>query len=301
MFSLAVKIGNLTLPNPVTVASGTFGNGEEMSELIDIKKLGGIFLKGTTLEPRAGNPPQRIIETPSGILNSIGLQNGGLDDTLKNKAPFVKKIGVPCIINISGSSDDEFAEMARKIDSCDDVDAIEMNVSCPNVKHGGIAFGTDPVILSEAVRKTRAATTKPLIVKLSPNVTDITVMALAAEEAGADAVSLINTLIGMVFDVKKRAPVLANKIGGLSGPAIRPVAVRMVWQVAQKIKIPIIGIGGIECLDDALQFFIAGASAVQIGTANFYNPEFCENLADEIKNYLIENNLKSVKDLKFEN
>ena len=298
MPDLSVKIADLTLPNPVTVASGTFGNGEEMSELIDIKKLGGIFLKGTTLHPRAGNSPQRIIETPSGIINSIGLQNAGLEDTLKNKAPFVKQNGIPCIINISGSSDDEFAEMAKRIEYCDDVDAIEMNVSCPNVKHGGIAFGTNPKILSEAVKKVRAATTKPLIVKLSPNVTDITVMARVAEENGADALSLINTLVGMVIDTKKREPVLANKIGGLSGPAIRPVAVKMVWQVAKIVKIPIIGIGGIEKLDDALQFFIAGASVIQIGTANFYNPELCVNLVEEIKNYLEENNLNSVLDLR---
>ncbi len=298
MPDLSVKIADLTLPNPVTVASGTFGNGEEMSELVDIKKLGGIFLKGTTLHPRAGNSPQRIIETPSGIINSIGLQNAGLEDTLKNKAPFVKQNGVPCIINISGNSDDEFAEMAKRIESCDDVDAIEMNVSCPNVKHGGIAFGTDPKILSEAVKKVRAATTKPLIVKLSPNVTDITVMARAAEENGADALSLINTLIGMVIDTQKRVPVLANKIGGLSGPAIRPVAVKMVWQVAKIVKIPIIGIGGIEKLNDALQFFIAGTSAIQIGTANFYDPELCVNLVEEIKNYLEENNFNSVLELK---
>jgi len=300
MIDLTVKIANLTLSNPVTVASGTFGNGEEMSELIDIKKLGGIFLKGTTLHPRAGNSPERIIETPSGIINSIGLQNGGLEDTLKNKAPFVKQNGIPCIINISGNSDDEFAEMANQIDSCDDVDAEEMNVSCPNVKHGGIAFGTDPVILSAAVKRTRAATTKPLIVKLSPNVTDITVMARAAEENGADAISMINTLIGMVIDTKKRFPILANKIGGLSGPAIRPVAVKMVWQVAKVVKIPIIGIGGIEKLDDALQFFIAGASAIQIGTANFYDPELCVNLVDEIKKYLEENNFNSVSELRLD-
>jgi len=188
--------------------------------------------------------------------------------------------------------------MAKRIESCDDVDAIEMNVSCPNVKHGGIAFGTDPKILSEAVRKVRAVTTKPLIVKLSPNVTDITIMARAAEENGADALSLINTLIGMVIDTKKREPVLANKIGGLSGPAIRPVAVKMVWQVAKIVKIPVIGIGGIEKLDDALQFFIAGASVIQIGTANFYDPELCVNLVDELKDYLEENNLNSVLDLR---
>ena len=296
--NLEVKIGKLVLPNPVTVASGTFGNGEEMSELIDLKKLGGIFLKGTTLHPREGNSPQRIIETPSGILNSIGLQNAGLEETLLVKAPFVKKIGIPAIINISGNSAEEFTEMAERIDECGDIDAIEMNVSCPNVKKGGIAFGTDPEILSTAVRKVRAVTTKPLIVKLSPNVTDITVMAKVAEECGADAVSLINTLVGMVIDTKKRTPVLANKIGGLSGPAIRPVAVKLVWQTAKAVKIPVIGIGGIEKLDDALQFFIAGANAIQIGTANFYDPTVSVNILSELRDYLKSNNLNTVTELR---
>jgi len=298
--NLKTKIGNLNLPNPVTVSSGTFGNGEEMAELIDLRKLGGIFLKGTTLHPREGNSPQRVVETPSGLLNSIGLQNPGLEEVLKTKAPFVKKIGIPSIINISGTCSEEYAEMAAIIESCDDVDAIEMNVSCPNVKQGGIAFGTEAKILGEAVNQTREATRKPLIVKLSPNVTDITEMARAAEANGADGLSVINTLVGMVIDTKTRKPVLANKIGGLSGPAIRPVAVKLVWQVANSVKIPIFGIGGIEKLDDALQFFIAGASAIQIGTANFYNPEVSVNLVDELENYLKENGLNTVTELRGE-
>ena len=298
IMNLKIKIGELSLPNSVTVASGTFGNGEEMAELIDVKKLGGIFLKGTTLHPREGNFPQRIVETPSGLLNSIGLQNPGLEEVLKIKAPFVKQLGIPSIINISGSCSEEYAEMAKIIENCDDVDAIEMNVSCPNVKQGGIAFGTDAKILGDAVKQTRNATRKPLIVKLSPNVTDITEMARVAETNGADALSVINTLVGMVIDTKTRKPVLANKIGGLSGPAIRPVAIKMVWQVAKTVKIPIFGIGGIEKLDDALQFFIAGASAIQIGTANFYNPEVSVKLVDEIENYLKENGLNSVLELR---
>lgn len=293
-----VRIGTLTLPNPILVASGTFGNGEEMSSYVDLRKLGGIVMKGTTLHPRTGNPYSRVVETPAGLLNSIGLQNAGLDETLSTKAPFIKQFGIPAIINISGESAEEYAEMARRIDDCPSIDAIEMNVSCPNVQHGGIAFGTDERILADAVSKTRAATRKPLIVKLSPNVTDITAMAHAVESAGADAVSLINTLVGMVIDTKKRAPVLANKIGGLSGPAVRPVAVRMTWQVASSVSIPVIGMGGIEKLDDALQFFIAGAAAIQIGTANFYTPTVSTNLVDELQYYLSQHNLSSPAELR---
>lgn len=290
---LTVQIGSLVLPNPVLVASGTFSNGEEMTELVDLSRLGGIVMKGTTLHPRTGNPYSRVVETPSGLLNSIGLQNVGLEETLAVKAPFIKQYGIPAIINISGETTEEYAEMARRIDDCPAVDAIEMNVSCPNVRQGGIAFGTDDRILADAVNKTRAATRKPLIVKLSPNVTDITAMARAVEDAGADAVSLINTLVGMVIDTRTRMPVLANKIGGLSGPAVRPVAVRMTWQVAGAVSIPVIGMGGIEKLDDALQFFIAGAAAIQVGTANFYNPTVSVDLVDALTNYLEEYHIPS--------
>jgi len=295
---IKVQIGSLTLPNPVLVASGTYGNGEEMSRYADLRKLGGIVMKGTTLHPRQGNPYSRVVETPSGLLNSIGLQNVGLEETLLEKAPFIKQFGIPAIINISGESAQEYAEMARRIDDCPAIDAIEMNVSCPNVKHGGIAFGTDIGMLTDAVRKTRAATSKPLIVKLSPNVTDITLMARAVEDAGADGISLINTLVGMVIDTHKRKPVLANNIGGLSGPAIRPVAVRMTWQVVRAVNIPVIGMGGIECLDDALQFFIAGAAAIQVGTANFYNPTAATDLVDHLTEYLTEHGLSSPGELK---
>jgi len=298
MPDLSVKIGALTLPNPVLVASGTFGNGEEMSALIDLRQLGGIVLKGTTLRPRQGNAPARVVETPSGVLNAIGLQNPGIEETLRDKAPFVKHFGIPCIINVSGESVDDYGELAARSDACAAVDAIELNVSCPNVKCGGIAFGTNEELLRDAVRAARAATRKPLIVKLSPNVTDIARMARIAEEAGADAVSLINTLLGMVIDVNKRRPVLANNVGGLSGPAVRPVAVCMTWKVARAVAIPVIGMGGIETLDDALQFFIAGACAVQVGTANFYNPRAAVDLAAALRAFMSTHNLASLAELR---
>jgi len=298
MPDLSVKIGSLTLPNPVLVASGTFGNGEEMSELINLRQLGGIVLKGTTLRPRQGNAPARVVETPSGLLNAIGLQNPGIEETLRDKAPFVKQFGIPCIINVSGESVDEYGELAARSDACPAVDAIELNVSCPNVKCGGIAFGTNEELLRDAVRAARAATRKPLIVKLSPNVTDIARMARIVEEAGADAVSLINTLLGMVIDVKKRRPVLANNVGGLSGPAVRPVAVCMTWKVARAVSIPVIGMGGIETLDDALQFLIAGACAVQVGTANFYNPRAAVDLAAALRAFMSTHNLASLSELR---
>jgi dihydroorotate dehydrogenase (NAD+) catalytic subunit len=297
MSSLFCQIGSLTLPNPVLAASGTFSNGEELAELVDLRRLGGICLKGTTLEPRTGNAPARVVETPSGLLNSIGLQNVGLEETLRTKARFVKQLGIPAIINISAESVDEYAAMAERIEASDAVDAIEMNVSCPNVARGGIAFGTDEVLLAEAVARTRAATRTPLIVKLSPNVTDIARMAHIVEQEGADAVSLINTLVGMVIDTKRRRPVLANKIGGLSGPAVRPVAVYMTWKVCKAVAIPVIGMGGIERLDDALQFFIAGAAAVQVGTAHFCNPCAAVEIADSLAAYLEAQGLRSVRDL----
>jgi dihydroorotate dehydrogenase (NAD+) catalytic subunit len=265
-----------------------------------LRSLGGICLKGTTLEPRRGNAPARVVETPAGLLNSIGLQNVGLEETLRSKAPFVKQLGLPAIINISAESAGDFAAMATRVDECAAVDAIEMNVSCPNVARGGIAFGTDPEMLAEAVARTRAATTKPLIVKLSPNVTDIAAMAVIVEREGADAVSLINTLVGMVIDTRRRRPVLANLIGGLSGPAVRPVAVCMTWKAARAVSIPVIAMGGIEKLDDALQFFIAGASAVQIGTASFYNPNTAVDLVHDLACYLDEQGLESVRDLRGE-
>ena len=296
---LSVKIGNVTFKNPVWVASGTFGNGEDLEGLADLNKLGAVVMKGTTLYPREGNPFSRIVETPSGILNCIGLQNPGLDVVLKEKARYLSEKGVAAILNISGHSAEEYGEMAAHAEECPYVTAVEMNVSCPNVKEGGITFGTDVKVLGPAVGFARQGLkTKPLIVKLSPNVTDITVMAKCAEDNGADAVSLINTLTGLVIDTKRRRPVLGNITGGLSGPAVRPVAVRMVWQTAKAVKIPVVGLGGIEKLDDALQFFIAGASAVQIGTATFYEPRTAETIADGLERYMAENGFKSIADLK---
>lgn len=296
---LSVKIGNVTFKNPVWVASGTFGNGEDLEGLADLNKLGAVVMKGTTLYPREGNPFSRIVETPSGILNCIGLQNPGLDVVLKEKARYLSEKGVAAILNISGHSAEEYGEMAAHAEECPYVTAVEMNVSCPNVKEGGITFGTDVKVLGPAVGFARQGLkTKPLIVKLSPNVTDITVMAKCAEDNGADAVSLINTLTGLVIDTKRRRPVLGNITGGLSGPAVRPVAVRMVWQTAKAVKIPVVGLGGIEKLDDALQFFIAGASAVQIGTATFYEPRTAETIAEGLERYMAENGFKSIADLK---
>jgi len=295
---LRVSIGSLVLPNPVLVASGTFGNGEEMAELIDLRVLGGIVLKGTTLRPRRGNAPMRVVETPAGLLNAIGLQNVGIEETLRSKAPFVKRFGIPAIINIAGETADEYAEMAARADACAAVDAIELNVSCPNVQRGGIAFGTDAQVLGATVRCARAATRKPLIVKLSPNVTDIVAMARAAADAGADALSLINTVVGMVIDVPRRRPVLANGIGGLSGPAVRPIAVAMTWKVARAVSLPVIGMGGIACLEDALQFFIAGAAAVQVGTATFVNPHCAVEIAAGLRRYLAAHGLASPRALR---
>ncbi|MBO7435160.1 dihydroorotate dehydrogenase [bacterium] len=299
MPDLKVKIGSAVFKNPVWVASGTFGNGEELENLTDITKLGAVIMKGTTLHPREGNPFGRIVETPSGILNCIGLQNPGLEEVLKTKARYLYEKGVAAVINISGHSSEEYGLMAEKAEECPYVSAVEMNVSCPNVKEGGITFGTDPRVLGPAVKLAREGLrTKPLIVKLTPNVTDITVMAKCAEDNGADAVSLINTLTGLVIDTKRRRPVLGNITGGLSGPAVRPVAVRMVWQTAKAVKIPVIGLGGIECLDDALQFFIAGASAVEIGTASFYEPRTAEKIALELSAYLEKNGFSSVGELR---
>lgn len=299
MPDLQVKIGSAIFKNPVWVASGTFGNGEELESLTDITKLGAVIMKGATLDPREGNPFSRIVETPSGILNCIGLQNPGLEEVLKSKARYLYEKGVAAIANISGRSAEEYGLMAGKVEECPFVAAVEMNVSCPNVKVGGITFGTDPKVLGPAVQEARRSLkTKPLIVKLSPNVTDIALMAKCAEDNGADAVSLINTLTGLVIDTKRRRPVLGNITGGLSGPAVRPVAVRMVWQAAKAVKIPVVGLGGIECLDDALQFFIAGASAVEIGTASFYEPRTAEKIASELPLYLEKNGFSSVKELR---
>jgi dihydroorotate dehydrogenase (NAD+) catalytic subunit len=294
--SLAVDLAGLSLKTPVMTASGTFGFGEEFADFVDLNKIGAIVVKGTTLKPRSGNPGVRIAETPSGMLNCIGLENPGVDAFLADILPRISKYDAPIIVNISGSSVEEYGVLARMLD-VPGVAAIELNVSCPNVKEGGIVFGTDPKSAAAVVREAKKNTKKPVIIKLSPNVTDITIMAKAVEEAGADMISLINTLIGMAIDVKSWKPVLGNISGGLSGPAVKPVALRLVWQVAQVVKIPIIGMGGIMTAEDAIEFLLAGASAVAVGTANFVNPSAAKDVADGIEAYLKERNLTDVKEL----
>jgi dihydroorotate dehydrogenase (NAD+) catalytic subunit len=294
---LKVNIGGLELQNPVMTASGTFGYAREFKDLIDLNRLGAIIVKGLSLKPTKGNPPPRIVETPCGMLNAIGLENVGLEAFIKDKLPFLQHLAPPIIVNIYGKLEEEYVELAARFDEIPSIAGIEVNISCPNVKTGGLAFGVDPHAAFSVVKKVRDVTAKVLIVKLTPNVTDITDIARAAEAAGADCLSLINTITGMAIDIETRRPKLANITGGLSGPAIRPVAVRMVWQVARVAKIPIIGIGGILTAEDALEFFIAGATAVQVGTANFINPAATLDIIDGIERYLHDRNIPRVKDI----
>ena len=298
--NLEVEIAGIKLKNPVMTASGTFGYGEEFSPFIDLDKLGAMVLKGIFLKPKMGNPPPRIIETPSGMLNAIGLQNVGVEVLIKEKLPYLKKFNTPVIINISGDTIEEYVELAQRLEEVSaemGVAGLEVNISCPNVKKGGMAWGTDAKATYKIVSSIQKATTLPLIVKLTPNVTDIKTIAQAAEEAGADALSLINTLVGMAVDIDSRKPKLANISGGLSGPAVKPVALWLVWQVFQTVKIPIIGIGGIIKIEDALEFIIAGARAIEIGTANFVNPRVTIEIIEGIEKYLTENNIKDVNEL----
>jgi dihydroorotate dehydrogenase (NAD+) catalytic subunit len=297
---LEVEVGGIRMKNPVMTASGTFGYGEEFSPFIDLDKLGAIVLKGITLKPKRGNPPPRIIETPSGILNAIGLQNVGVEVLINKKLPYLQKFTTPIIINISGDTIEEYVELARKLDDISQekgIAGLEINISCPNVQKGGIVWGTEAQLTYKVVNNIRKVTTLPLIVKLSPNVTDIKVIAVAAEEAGADVLSLINTLVGMAVDVSLRRPKLANISGGLSGPAVKPVALWMVWQVFQTVNIPIIGMGGIMKAQDALEFIIAGARAVSIGTANLVNPKAAIEIIKGIEKYLVENKIKDINEL----
>jgi len=295
---LTVNIGKLKLKNPLLVASGTFGYGEEYADFIDLKKLGAIVSKTITLKPRKGNLPPRTCETPAGMLNSIGLENPGLEVFLEEKIPLLVRAGVPVIVSIASQDDpQEFIILAQKLDEIKEVAAIELNISCPNIKEKGKLIAQDPRETAALVKAVRKVTTKTLITKLSPNVTDITEIALAAESAGSDAVSLINTLIGMSIDVKTRRPRIASVVGGLSGPAIRPVALRMVWEVYQKIKIPIIGMGGIMDASSALEFFLAGASAISVGTANFINPGITIEILKGIETYLRQTKFTSIRDL----
>jgi dihydroorotate dehydrogenase (NAD+) catalytic subunit len=282
-----VVLAGLALRNPVMTASGTFGYGQEFSEYVDLERLGAFITKGLSLRPRPGNPTPRIVETPGGMLNAIGLQNVGIDAFIEKKLPFIRSVNTPCIANFFGDTVEEYAEMARRLDELPEIAALEMNISCPNVKHGGIVFGTDPASAASVVAACRKATSKPLIVKLSPNVTDIVSMARACADAGADALSMINTLIGMAIDLNKRRPVLANITGGLSGPAIKPVALRMVWAVSRAVKLPIIGIGGITTATDAIEFILAGATAVQVGTASFITPGAAQQIAEGMEAWML--------------
>lgn len=297
---MEVEIAGIKLKNPVMTASGTFGYGQEYAPFIDLSKLGAMILKGITLKPKMGNPPPRVIETPSGMLNAIGLQNVGVEVLIKEKLPYLKKFNTPVIINISGNTIKEYMELARRLGEVSEevgVAGLEVNISCPNAKEGGMAWGTDAKSTYKIISSVRKATSLPLIVKLTPNVTDIKIIAQAAEEAGADAISLINTLVGMAVDIDSLKPKLANVSGGLSGPALKPVALWLVWQVFQTVNIPVIGIGGIIKVEDALEFIIAGARAIEIGTANFVNPRATIEIIEGIEKYLVENNIKDINEL----
>jgi len=286
--NLSVDFAGIKLKNPVLTASGTFGYGEEYADFVDLNRLGGVIVKGISWKPIAGNPPPRIWETPSGMLNAIGLENPGVEVFLREKLPFLRQYDTAVIVNIFGCSVDDYLAVAERLDGAEGVSGIEVNISCPNVKAGGMAFGTDVKATFELLSTVRKATRLPLIAKLSPNVTDVTDFAKAARDAGCDGLSLINTLLGMAIDVRTGKPRLANCTGGLSGPAIRPVAVRMAWQVASAVSLPIIGMGGIVTAEDALEFILAGASAVAVGTANFMNPRAALDVLDGIEAFLAE-------------
>jgi dihydroorotate dehydrogenase (NAD+) catalytic subunit len=297
MVDLTVKLGQLELKNPVMTASGTFGYGQEYADFIDIDRLGGIVVKGTTLAPREGNPYPRMAETPMGMLNAVGLQNKGVDYFIDHIYPRIKIFKTAIFVNVSGSTVDDYVETARRLAPLEGVPGIELNISCPNVKEGGMAFGTSCPSAMAVTRAVRAVWPRHLMVKLSPNVTDITEIARGVEEAGADSVSLINTLLGMAIDSETRRPLLSTITGGLSGPCVKPVALRMVWQVAQAVKIPLVGLGGIASAADAIEFLLAGASAIQVGTANFRDPQVSVKILEGIEDYLHRHKLKSVAEL----
>ncbi len=294
---LSVDLGGLHLKNPVLLASGTCGYGKELQEFLDLEALGGLVLKGISLAPRPGNPPPRLVETPCGLLNSIGLENVGVERFLSERLPALAGLDTAVIANILGESLDEYREIASILDGARGIDAIEVNISCPNVQAGGQAFGTDPAMAARVARSVRDATALPVIVKLSPNVTDIVEIARAVARQGVDAISLVNTILGMSIDIRARRPALANVFGGLSGPAIRPVALRMVWQVVRAVDIPVIGIGGIQQASDALEFLLAGASAVQVGTATLVNPAAAADVISGIETYMEEMAIAKVSGL----
>lgn len=291
---LSVEIAGIKMRNPIMPASGTFGYGEEYMPFLDIEKIGAVVTKGLSLNPKAGNATPRIAETISGMLNAIGLQNVGIDAFINDKVPFLGRFNTPTIVNFFGNTLEEYGEVAARLNDISEVSGVELNISCPNVKKGGIVFGTDPKAASEVVSLVRSKLQKPLIVKLTPNVTDITVIARAVEEAGADAICCINTLTGMSVDIRTRKPRLSNMTGGLSGPAIRPVAVRMVHQVVQNVKIPVIGVGGIVSAMDALEFLIVGATAVQVGTANFVDPAAMISIIEGLEAYCLEEGIDDI-------
>lgn len=297
MVNTAIQIGGITLKNPVMTASGTYGYGLEYSDFIDLSKLGGIVVKGTTLNPRQGNPYPRMAETPSGMLNAVGLQNKGVEYFCSEIYPSIKDIDTHMIVNVSGSTVEDYMATAERIAELDKIPAIELNISCPNVKEGGMAFGVTCTGAAEVVRAVRKVYPKTLIVKLSPNVTDITEIARAVEAEGADSISMINTLLGMAIDVKSRKPILSTVTGGLSGPAVKPVALRMVWQTSKVVSIPIIGMGGISSCENAIEFLLAGASAIQVGTYNFVDPTITTKIASGIEDYLVQNNMTDVSQL----
>ena len=291
---MSVELAGIKMRNPVMTASGTFGYGAEFGDYMDLESIGAMITKGLSLRPKAGNATPRIVETPGGMLNAIGLQNVGVDAFISQKLPYLSRVATPVIVNLYGNTLEEYGEVASRLDGLDGVAGIEVNISCPNVKQGGIVFGTDPQAAREVVRLVKKHTSKPVIVKLSPNVTDVVLMAKACADAGADALSLINTLTGMAIDLERRRPVLSNVTGGLSGPAIKPVALRMVWQVAKSVQLPIVGIGGIMNARDALEFILAGATAVEVGTASFLDPSAAQTIAREMEQYLVDHNIESV-------
>lgn len=294
---LTFKIKDVIWENPVSTASGTFGYGAEYSELIDVNALGAFFTKAVTLQERFGNPTPRICETPSGILNAIGLTNHGVENFLKTKMPFIKKVSTKVFVNVAGSSEEDYLGVVSRLEEQSALSGYEINFSCPNVKSGCLSFGTDPNTVEKITSKLRKITNKPLIIKLTPNVSDITAIAKAAQNGGADAVSCINTLLGMAIDINKKKPILANKTGGLSGSAIKPVGIACVYKVSRAVTIPVIGIGGISCGADAVEYLLAGASAIQVGTANFYNPLATIEIIDFIKNYMQQNKFESISQM----
>lgn len=297
MTKMTTQIGGMSMKNPLITASGTCGYGREMAELFDLSLLGGISVKGTTLEPRQGNKPPRIAETPSGMLNSVGLQNPGLEMVIRRELPFLSQYDTAVILNIAGHSIEEYGLIAERLDSVPNLAAVEINISCPNVKAGGMSFGVDPQVASQVVALVKGKTKLPVIAKLTPNVTDITEIAKACEAAGADMIALINTVLSMVIDIERRKPLLANGFGGLSGPAIKPIGVRMVWQTFEAVSIPIIGMGGITTAEDAIEFLLAGASAFQIGSANFHNPCAAPQILAGLEQWCEAHGVKDIKEL----